>query len=62
MRFLIFRSSDPCGLWEGDPEVREFGTLEELLDFAQSSGKAVILDRCGPARSWTLEIYDDWRE
>lgn len=67
MTAKITRTSD---YGDGERYIKNFGSLEELMEFIQDRGKCVIFppkDKRWAAidpdyKLWEIEIYDDWRE
>lgn len=67
MTAKITRTSDYVG---GEKYIKNFGSLEELMEFIQDQGECVIFppkDKRWTAidpdyKLWGIEIYDDWRE
>lgn len=67
MTAKIVRTSDSLS---DEEHIKNFGSLEELMEFIQDQGKCIIFppkDKRWAAidpdyKLWKIEIYDDWRE
>lgn len=60
MKAYVFKTSDGLGV-EG--EIKEFGTLEELIKFARAQSNPVIIEgHAAHGADFSLEIYDAHRE
>lgn len=58
MTARIIRTSQ----YNGEFELKTFDTLEALLKWVKEAKEEVILMFDDETNTWTLEIYDDWRE